>query len=235
MDIVAGASGGVTRSQLAQTLNLSRATAHRLVAALEQFGLVRLDERGRVYVGVSAARWGLAALEQNEVRTMALPVMEELARETGETVWLGVRRAKSVAFIERVYSNQAIRVTGRIGALMPLYASGAGMCLLAGFESDKEILSHIGPRLVERAINGVTSPRQVLAAVREVQGNGYVVDQGGNLEEVYVVAAPIYDHTDRVVAALSVTGPEMRMKAKLDEVIRLVVTAARDVSHSLGY
>ena len=71
--------------------------------------------------------------------------------------------------------------------------------------------------------------------MHEVRQRGYALDLGGNDAGVYVVAAPVKDHWGGIIAGISVTGPEMRMRDTLDDVIEAVVSAAADVSRALGY
>jgi len=235
LDAIAETTDGLTRTQISNHLELTRATTHRLVAALEMLRLARVDERGVVRLGVRAVRWGLASLEQSDLSAAVRPVLERLTAAVGETSWFGVLSGNSVALLDKVDTHQALRATGRVGITVPLYTSGIGLCLLAGLASDEEILAHIDRKLTQPAVGKAKDRREVLSAVHEVQRNGFALDLGGNDAGVYVVAAPVKDHWGSTVAGISVTGPEMRMRDTLDEVIEAVVSAASEVSRALGH
>lgn len=234
INAVSSTKDGLTRTQLAESLALSRATTHRLVSALVGFGLFRLDERGKVLLGATLARWGMASLEQTSLRTACVPELERLANEMGETANLGVINGQEFVYLERAESPHSVRMTGRLGMAMPLYCTAIGRCLLAGMKSDDEILHHISERLLKRTVNTITEPLAILEIVHQVREEGFAVDVCENEEHVVCIAAPVCDNLGKTIAAISLSGPDWRMM-NYHSFIAPVVAAASRISHNLGW
>jgi DNA-binding IclR family transcriptional regulator len=143
MDIVTGvgvldkavnvlhAVAGAPRSlaELQQATGLPRATAHRLAVALEEHGLLRRDEAGRFDLGPELSSLGRIAAERFPLATTALPILEQLRDETGESVQLFVREGTHRRCVLSLPSPHALRWIVPEGALFPLDLGSAGRVL----------------------------------------------------------------------------------------------------------
>src|SRR6188472_605229 len=99
-----GASGGrgLTLAECTSILGYSKATTHRILRTLARHGFLRSDDRNVYTLGVTNLRLGMDFLEQLDLRREALPLLRELAEQTGETVHLGVLHGSDVVYIEKV-------------------------------------------------------------------------------------------------------------------------------------
>jgi DNA-binding IclR family transcriptional regulator len=116
--------GPLALAGLVEATGLSRATAHRLAAALEVHGLVGRDDGGRFMLGPRMARTSVADL--------ARPALERLREATGESVQLYVRRGERRLCVSALESPHGLRTIVPVGALLPLDRGSAGRVLSGG-------------------------------------------------------------------------------------------------------
>jgi IclR family KDG regulon transcriptional repressor len=236
VEIGDGGVDGVSLAECSRRLGYSKATALRILRTLERWRLVEGDATTGAYrLGVATLRLGMIYLENLDLRRVALPVLQELARETGETVHLGVLAGSQVVYIEKVDGSHAVRMFSRVGHTMPSHSTGVGKAILAFLPND--ILEDTLPADLERFTpTTITDRRDLLAHFDEIRSRGYAIDNVENEEGIACVGAPVFDHTGGVAAAVSVAGPAHRMSA--DRIAEYGVLARRGalrLSDLLGY
>lgn len=229
-------SDGLSLAECAAVLGFSKPTTHRVLRTLTARGFLRADrERGVYTLGVASLRLGMDFLVQLDVRREALPLLRELADETGETVHLGVLEGSDVVYVEKVESRHAVRMFSRIGHTMPAYSTGVGKAILA-FLPPEALDAALPERLVARRPRTITDPAALRAQLAEIRGRGYSIDDCENEEGIRCVGAPVLDHAASVVAAISVAGPETRVtQERVPDLGGLVSAAALALSLRLGY
>ncbi len=162
LDVLAASPGGLSVTELAARLEVSRTIAHRLVTTLEQHALVRRDGRGRLHVGLGVLR--LASAVQPVLRDLAVPVLRRLAEEVGCTAHLTVAdgtEALAVAVVEPSWTD--FHVGYRVGSRHPLRQGAAGKAILLGREAGSAPYAVTAGELQAGA-------RGVAAPVRGVEG-----------------------------------------------------------------
>ncbi len=162
LDVLAASPGGLSVTELAARLEVSRTIAHRLVTTLEQHALVRRDGRGRLHVGLGVLH--LASAVQPVLRDLALPVLRRLAEEVGCTAHLTVAdgtEALAVAVVEPSWTD--FHVGYRVGSRHPLRQGAAGKAILLGREAGSAPYAVTAGELQAGA-------RGVAAPVRGVEG-----------------------------------------------------------------
>jgi IclR family acetate operon transcriptional repressor len=237
LEAMGAARAEVGIGDLATRVQLHVSTAHRLLATLVSLGYVRQNPgTGRYGLGARALHFAEAYLEQSDLRDAARPVLERLSRETGETANLVVLDGHEVLYLDKAESPQNLRIFSRIGRRAPLHATAAGKVLLACRPAE-EVSRLLGrgalERLTPRTLTGLTELRLELA---ETRAQGYAVDRGECEEGAHCIAAPVSAATGEVLAAISLSGPSIRMSGRrVREIVPAVVAAAHAVSAALGY
>lgn len=216
-------------SELAAELGMHKSTVSRLLATLEKRGLVR-REGDRFLPGFELARLGALAVRGIALVGSARQSLEELARQTGETVNLAVRDGDRALNVHQVQSEHMVGVGDWTGRALPLHATANGKVLLA-FGGDA--LPHELPGVTPKTI---TERDELRAELERVRAAGFAVA----LEELelglHAVAAPVFDCFGDCVAAVSVSAPAYRMpERRLPANGELCVAAASEVSERLGY
>jgi DNA-binding IclR family transcriptional regulator len=224
---------GVT--EIAGELDVHKSTAFRLVTTLEAHRLVeQTTERGRYRLGVGVLRLAGATTARLDLVQEARPLCRQLAAETGETVNIAVLSESSALYLDQVAGSSALQPHNWVGQHIPLHATSNGKVLLSGLDEArvKELLGTLS-RYTDATITKKGRLREELALVRE-QGYAVAVDE---LEQgLTAVAAPIRNAHGDVVASMSVSGPTFRLtEERVEDVVRLLVEAAAEVSHRLGW
>jgi IclR family acetate operon transcriptional repressor len=229
-------SDRATLTELAQQVGLPASTAHRLLTTLEQERYVRFDHERRLWsVGVQAFVAGCAFTKTRSLGNLSRPHMRHLMEECGETVNLAFQDEGEAVYLSQVECRQIMRVFARPGSRVPLHCSGVGKAMLSAM-SDRllsKILHHRGmPRLTVKTI---ASPTQLRAALERVRADGYAVDDEEHSVGLRCIAAPIFDETGDVIAAVSASGPTVRIsEERMNELGVLVREAARAISAEMG-
>jgi DNA-binding IclR family transcriptional regulator len=157
--------------------------------------------------------------------------MERLTAETGETTYLAVLEDRKAVNIAQVEGRHVVGVGGDwVGWRTEPHATANGKVLLAFGDARIDDLSL--ERFTERTITNIDELRSELQGVRR---SGWATSVGEFEKGLHGVGTPIFDASERCVAALSVTGPSYRMpQARLRELAALCKDASREISGRLG-
>jgi DNA-binding IclR family transcriptional regulator len=218
---------GVT--DIAQRLELPKSAVHRLLEALTKSGMTsREHDRGKYRLGPRATELSLAALGTVDVRSLALPVMEELRDTTGETVTLSFVIGNQRVYVAQVESRQDVRMTVEVGRRAPLYAGASGRAILMTFaevELDHYLSAVALTPLTDRTLHDRATLADVLTADRL---RGYTDSSGERDPYAAAVAAPVVGRSTRAFACFSVCGPRDRLDAAARDRCGPLAVAAAD-------
>lgn len=225
-----------TLGDLAAHVGLNKATAHRLLAALEAEQLiVRNAQTGGYRLGPELIALGGSAMRSNDLRTVSRPLLEELAAETGETVTLEVLSGAEVVIVDEVSSRHLLGLSQDVGARLPAHATSTGKLLVAllGGAAEQALFAAPLPALAART---ATTPEALRRDFARIRTQGYATTHGELEAGFAAVAAPIFDAAGAVVASVSLGGPDSRLRAEtLARVVELTTRTARTISARLGY
>ncbi len=226
-----------TLTELSRRLHLHVSTVHRLMVNLSRRGFVEQDpSTGSYQLGYRVLRMGLRVLDRLDFRRTAAPLLRELNEKTEETVHLAILRDERAVSIERFESPQPVGLDARLGGQLPLHCTGVGKALLA--YQDEELLARLAksPGFERRTARTITSLPQLKKELAQVREQGYAVDNEEAVDGLRCVAAPIFDHVGRVLAAFSVAGPATRVTPeRVPEIAGLVCETGREISYRLGF
>jgi len=226
---------GVTLTELATGLGLSKSTVLRLVAPLRELRLVDQDpESGRYGLGPQNALLGQIYLERLDVRRIASPLLHQLAQDARETVHLVAFDPPEIVYIDKVESPQPVRMHSRIGGRQPAYCTATGKVFLA--HATAEVTDRvIAAGMPARTPNTIISPELLSAELALIRQRGHAIDDVENEEDIRCVAAPVFDHSGAVVTAVSISGPASRVTHdRLAELGSLITETARAITGRLG-
>lgn len=220
------AKGGATLSKLAREVGLHVATAHRILAVLVDEGLITHDPFSKLYqLGIELFTLGSEAHQFN-IRDRFRHALEEIARQTEDTVFLLIPSGNDVVCIDLVEGRFPIRtMTIEIGTRRPLGIGAGSLALIAFLPEDsfERVLLANEKRYPHYKKLTVTDIRRLAARAR---GTGYVVSKGLFHEGVTSVGVPIPDAGGRVTAAITVSAINDRMSAERREQIAFIVRSA---------
>jgi DNA-binding IclR family transcriptional regulator len=226
--------GAVGITELAAEIGVHKSTAFRLVSTLEEHGLVeQTEDRGKYRLGVGLLRLAGATTARLDVVQEARPVCRRLAADTGETVNIAVLADRAALYLDQVAGSSALQPHNWVGQHIPLHATSNGKVLLSGLDlaARTEVLGSL-TAYTDLTITGKADLDQEIERVRE-QGFAVAVDE---LEVgLTAAAAPVRNAHGDVVASMSVSGPTFRLDHRIDAVVPMLVSAAREVSARLGW
>ncbi|SDS74017.1 DNA-binding transcriptional regulator, IclR family [Nocardioides scoriae] len=224
---------GVT--DIAGALEVHKSTAFRLVATLEQHGLVeQVEGRGKYRLGVGLLRLAGATSARLDVVQEARPLCKQLAADTGETVNIATLSGGSALYLDQVAGPSALQPHNWVGQHIPLHATSNGKVLMAWLD-DAELKRLLGglPSYTGLTITSRSALRKELEVVRD-QGYALAVDE---LEVgLAAIAAPVRNAHGDVICSLSVSGPTFRLTdERMGTVVPMLLEAADELSHRLGW
>ncbi|MDC7235148.1 MAG: IclR family transcriptional regulator [Spirochaetales bacterium] len=228
---------GVT--ELAAAVDGNKSTVYRFLNTLAGLGYVRQNKINEKYsLTLKLFQVGVQALNRLDIHKAALPVMEELAEFSQETIHLASMENNQVFYLDKIESQLALRVAmgSAQGRFAPAVCTGVGKVILANLPEEKkqEMLEAADwtPR-TEHSIRTVDELEERLSEIRE-KGWGYDMEE--NEPGVRCIAAPIFDNRGEVCAAISISGPSIRMtKDKLKKLAVKIKDGSAKISRDLGY
>ncbi|MER7016299.1 IclR family transcriptional regulator [Saccharopolyspora sp. NPDC000359] len=198
-------------SDIAETLRLPLSSVHGLLGTLVHRGFAEFDPTTRTYgLGLKAWTVGQGYTGHRDIVGLALPLMDRLARETGETVQLSRLDGVENVYIAIAESPQPMKLVSAVGMRLPAHADGLGKALLSGLSQEELVRRYQGVELERFTENTVCELPELLAEVQEARVRGYAVDDEEYIVGCRCVAMPVRDHSGEVVAALSVSAPTPR-------------------------
>ena len=223
-------------AEVARELNVHRSTALRLLATLDRHGLVERDQRTSKYrLGRRLVQLASSVRGEVDLRQVARPVCEELARALGETVTLDVLDGGEIVPVEQASGSTSVMNVSWLGTRSPVHCTASGKVILA-FSSEQLRAKMLEGPLERRTARTIVDPAQLGAELARVRDQGFA----STFEELEIglnaVAAPVRSATGEVVGAIDVSGPAHRIDpAGRPALVGRTVHAADDLSRRLGY
>ncbi len=223
--------------EVARMVNLSSSATGRLLAALKELGVLSQNPETRTYsMGARPLIWAGVYNAILDVRNRALPAIHEVHESTRETVSLYVLDGDDRLCIERLESPQTVRMVTRVGRRLPLYAGSAGKVMLAYLPPERQRAIIRGATLVPLTPHTITDPDVLERELVKVREQGCAISFGEWIEDAAGVAAPIFDQSGEVVAAISISGPSSRFnRDNVGQYCIQVKQVAARISESMGY
>lgn len=233
LNILAEHPGGLSLADLARTSGVPMTTLHRLLGMLREANLVGETAGGLFAVGVGTVVLARAFLDGVDLRSVARPEMADLVARTGETCHLGILASVHIVYLEKIDSPHPVRMYSRVGGTNPAVSTALGRAILA--YSPESVVDDVvaGSQQLFGVSAGGRDVHKVLAEVRQ---NGFSSDLQDNEMGICCVGAPIFDHSGRVVAGISLSTPASRFDpSRLHDTGNLVHATVDRISAALGW
>ena len=221
-----------TVNELATACGLNRSTTWRLLATLDGHGLIERDPISQRYSLVYAFLRIAAGADVDPLVRRGRPVLEQLARDTGEATNLAVARRFSLVYVDQV-DPPHVMAPNWYGRTVPLHATSTGKAYLAYLPEEEQ--EAVLPRRLERhTATTITDRRRLADELARVRRNGWAVCVGELEESLFGASAPVLSEQGRPVAIVSVWGTEHRLpRERLPDVGRRALEAADELKELL--
>lgn len=231
---IVGAAGstGITTSEAARAGDVARPTAHRLLSSLAAEGFLDRDSgTGRWSLGPELYLLGGSAANRYDIVEQSRDIIEHLARDTGESVFLSARRGDETVCVHSQEGSFPLRShVLHEGIRFPLGVASAGLVILSHL-TDREIDEYLGRVDLEAAWGAQHGEQALRSRIADTRVTGYAVNPALLVEGSWGMGAAIFDQQGRPTWALSVTGVETRFRAaRRREIGALLLECAHKIS-----
>ncbi len=228
---------GIGLAELSKRVGLHNSTTFHLVKTMVSLGYVRqLKDSKRYRIGRPLFALAASALDEVEMMSLATPVLDELARATGESAHFSVPMGDAVVVLARTSGPGAFQLNDRVGVVRPAHCTALGKIMLAalppgqfeGYLRRAELKAHT-PKTI-------TADERLAREIAEVRRTWLAVDDGEFDPELRCAALPVRDFSSRVIGAIGISGPVWRLSIEgLQKRARLVRAAADRLSAEFGF
>ncbi len=175
-------------------------------------------------------------MEKMDVLRVARPYLEKLRDLSEEVVHLVLPDGHEILYVDKVETENTIRMYSNIGKRGTLYATSVGKAMLSYYSEEEvqKLWPQMGVhKLTEYTITELPDFLEELETIRE---NGFALDREENELGVQCMGAAILDYTNTPVAAFSISGPVQRMtEEKINTLKEAMLETKRKISEDLGY
>ncbi len=229
--------GGLGVTEIANQIDINKSSVYRILSTLVQYGYIEQDsETGRYKLGYKLLEVSSKLLESIDLRAEARPYLQELENLTNEVIHLVVYDQGEVVYIEKLEGNETLRMHSKVGKRAPMHCTSVGKAILAYLPTNvvQDILDRKGmPMHTDKTI---TNKDNFLQELIEVRKRGYALDTEENEYGITCIAVPIFDHLGKVIAAVSISGPTMRMtKERMEKLQSQMIQIGKKISKRLGF
>ncbi len=228
---------GLGVTEIANQMDINKSSVYRILTTLAQYGYIEQDaDSGRYRLGYTFLDISSKLLDSIDIRTEAKPYLQELGKVTDEVIHLVVHDHDEVVYIEKFEGTETLRMHSKVGRRAPMHCTGVGKAILAYLPTitTEEIIERKG--LPVHTKYTITDRDNFLSELEAVKQRGYALDLQENEVGITCIAVPIFDHAGNAVAALSVSGPTIRMTdERMEELKPYVLETGLNISRRLGY
>ena len=225
----------ISLGDISELLDGNKSTVRRFMITLKELGYVEQDPDSRLYSLAPKIAWLSRSIPRDiTITSIAAPFLDRLARETEETINLGILDGHEVLYIDKRESTHRLRLCVEVGGRGPIHATALGKSILAYLPKQEREQTFSGElRLEKLTENTITSWAEFDLELERVRQEGLAYDNEELFEGLYCIGAPLFAG-DAVVAALSISTPVSRMndhRRRLFE--KLVLEITKELSNEL--
>lgn len=223
-------------AEISKLLEMSKASVFKMLYTLEYKNYVHKTDDAKYKLGIKFAQYGSMVMDRQNLFTLIRPFLKKLRDKHNETTHLGILDEDlNVTFMVKESSNASIQMASRVGSKLPFYVTGIGKVLVAS-KLDDNLINKIKNYKFERFTNNtVTDCNELLDLLTKVREQGYAQDLEEAEDGLVCFAAPIKDIQGDTIAAISISGPYVRMNVNKNILINSLIETANEASHAMGY
>ncbi|HBH12583.1 MAG: putative transcriptional regulator, IclR family [Clostridiales bacterium 38_11] len=224
MDLIFAANRELGVSEISHELSLPKATVYRILITLAKGGFIsKGHETGKYTLGGKFIKYSDRVKRDINVYTIAKPYMERLAAKVGETVNLAIDYDHQSLIIDRENGEQT-SLLSKLVSDAPYNCSSSGKIFLS-HKSDNEIRDYFNKGYAKkRTIKSITSLETFDKQRKEILQKGYAIDDEEYDYGLYCIGKPIFSHSKKLMAVISLSGPKSRLEHKGYEFVKNSLT-----------
>ena len=235
LEVLSGSSSPMTPTEIGRAIGLPKQTVHRVCATLVAEGYLIYEENGkRLRAARRSRNIGAGLMFSSHVHVIRRQILENVARQVGETVNFAVPEVSGMNYLDRVETDWAFRVQLPIGTNVPFHCTASGKTYLASLPSADRIKMVSALQLGAYTSRTFTSEASLLRELKDISKNGYAIDNEEFMEDMLAIAVPVCQANGRFVAALAFHGPSIRLThERLISAKPILLEAAQELQNLL--
>jgi IclR family pca regulon transcriptional regulator len=228
----------LTLAEITTASGLNKTTVFRILSTLQYAGYLRREPDTKRYrPALKVLQLGFVSIYSLEVRQFARPFLEQLSQRVRETVSLSVLDDLDIVYVDRVRFQRIVGVVLGMGSRLPANCTSMG----------KAMLAHLPPEELHRRLdeaelrsftsNSLVDRKAIETELARVRAQGYATNDEELEMGLRAVAAPIWDNSNRVVAAINISGSTSTISQErmVEELAHAVLNTSAQISQGLGY
>jgi IclR family transcriptional regulator, KDG regulon repressor len=223
-------------SELIDLMNSNKATIYRFITTLEDQGYIYKNQNERYQLTLKLYSLGKKEIERYNLLEVAKPFLLQLVNKVNETVVISSFSNDAVHFLDKIEWNSTLRIVVEPGNSAPLYCVASGKLYLAHF-SDEQLDDYFNrQKLSAFTSNTITSIDKMKDEISIIRSRNFAIDNQEWEEYLRGMAFPIYDYSNKMIAALSISGVSHRFTdEKISSIVGEGTQIANKISGLLGY
>lgn len=226
---------GIT--EISREIDLSKSTVHGLVKALEKRDFLQVTQSGKYALGIKVYELGRTYTGNIKLNTAAEPMIKYLSQKYQQSVHIAIYAGHKAVFIMNDKAGSEYSIFPRVGADVFAHCTAVGKVLLA-WQLPDHIEKYLETEnLIPLTANTITDREDLRRELEKIKEQGYAVDREEALAGTACIAAPIFNYSQQIIAAISVSGHVEKILD--DKVFNMchydVIEAAQKVSEVMGY
>ena len=225
----------MTLSDFVRRSGYSKSTTYRLLVTLEEAGWLERGPGGTFRLTIRPFQVGSILVDSLDLRREAGPIMARVAAAVDETVFLVVPAGTLAVCLERIDSEQGVRLSDLyVGGSQPLHLGAAPRALLA-FNEEEFLPALLAAGLSGRTARSIIDPGELREDLARTRERGYSISDEDVTPDVAAIGAPIFGPQGRAVGAVSIGGLRQRVMPPRPDHVSCLVHACEEISTRLGY
>lgn len=215
LEVLAHSEESLGVTEIGNRISLHKSTVHRILQTLCYRGYVEKEKDNERYkLGIKIVELGIRFFNDLEIRKIAGPILEDLAKSLDEVVHLVLPDDGEVVYIDKRESSHVVSMRSKVGRRAPMHCTAVGKALLSTMSEEevKHILESKGmPRFTP---NTITEPDVLTKELEVIRQTKISIEREENEIGIICLGTPIFDYSGRAIGAISVSGPAARMVEK---------------------
>lgn len=237
LDYISRTKKPVSLAEVSKALELPKSSVFDITHTLVEKNMLSFDSEAKTYqLDLKSFEIGNSYLSGNSVHDTALPYLNDISAQTGETVFLAAENNGMIVYLDKVEGKSPARTTCSIGDRNAMYCTGLGKAILATHTLEEVRLITGGGALQARTPNTLSSFTELIKDLDLTRTRGYSIDNQEDNPYIFCIGCPIMDAGGKCAAAISISCIYTpALEDRLEFYTRLITTAAAEISHRLGY
>ena len=224
-------------ADISNALNINKNAVSRVLEALLEKNWIYMSDNTQKKYRLTLRPFSLISgyVNNNTIAKIVTPYIEQLNKELGDSVYLGVKNERNVLYLLHYDSSKEVRINGCVGGEYPLNCSAPGKILLSYSDTD-EIKNYFNTPVDKRTENTITDFDSFMIEANRIKKSDYAIDNEEFANGIICIAVPVFDYEGNVVASMGIST--LTLNEDVDSLINnkyaLLKKAANEISLCLG-